>query len=65
MEYVDLFSASHGHDVCKPDTVHWIEPIVPHGHVAAQVHPNRVGMAAWASLVAAQTNSRPAGRPNG
>lgn len=50
---VDWYSASIGHDACKPPVIRWVEPLVP-GHVAAPVHPNLHGMIGAAdALVAA------------
>jgi len=48
---VDWYTASIGHDACKPPVVRWVEPMVP-VNAAAPVHPNLGGMAGVAPLVA-------------
>jgi lysophospholipase L1-like esterase len=40
---VDWYTASIGHDACKPPLVRWVEPMVP-VNAAAPVHPNLGGM---------------------
>jgi lysophospholipase L1-like esterase len=50
--YVDVRTASIGHDVCKRPGVKWFEGVVPTS-VAAPMHPNADGMAAIGGLVAA------------
>jgi hypothetical protein len=42
-ELVDWYTASIGHDACKPPVVRWVEPVVP-VNAAAPVHPNLGGM---------------------
>ena len=49
--YVDVRTASIGHDVCKPPGVKWFESLIPTS-VAAPLHPNADGMAAIGGLVA-------------
>jgi lysophospholipase L1-like esterase len=49
---IDWYSASIGHDACRPPLVRWVEPAVP-ASPAAPVHPNLIGMIAAADLVAA------------
>lgn len=41
--YVDTYTSSVGHDVCKSASVKWVEGIVP-VNPAAPVHPNANGM---------------------
>ncbi len=48
---VDWYTASIGHDACKPPVVRWVEPFVP-VNAAAPVHPNLGGMLGVAPLVA-------------
>lgn len=43
MHYVDVETASTGHDVCKLPGVKWYEAIIPTS-VAAPLHPNWTGM---------------------
>lgn len=50
-EFVDIYSNSLGHDVCKPIGVRWVEGVIP-GAVAAPVHPNLLGMEGAAEVVA-------------
>nr|WP_240490809.1 SGNH/GDSL hydrolase family protein [Amycolatopsis vancoresmycina] len=50
--YVDVRTASVGHDVCKPPGVKWFESLIPTS-VAAPLHPNADGMSAIGGLVAA------------
>ena len=47
---VDWYTASIGHDACKPPVVRWVEPMVP-VNAAAPVHPNLGGMLGVAPLV--------------
>ncbi|WP_410571570.1 SGNH/GDSL hydrolase family protein [Amycolatopsis sp. cmx-4-61] len=49
--YVDVRTASIGHDVCKLPGVKWFESLVPTS-VAAPLHPNVDGMVAIGGLVA-------------
>lgn len=46
--YVDLNSASEGHDACKPLGVRWIEPVLQ-GTNPVVVHPNVLGEANMAA----------------
>ena len=51
--YVDLDTASNGHDACQPIGVRWVEPVLQ-GTNAVIVHPNALGeskMAAQATAV--------------
>ncbi|MGW5722904.1 SGNH/GDSL hydrolase family protein [Amycolatopsis sp. NPDC003865] len=50
--YVDVRTASIGHDVCKLPGVKWFESVIPTA-VAAPLHPNATGMRAIGALVAA------------
>lgn len=43
--FVNTYTPSIGHDACKPESVRWVEPVVP-GTDAAPVHPNAAGEAA-------------------
>ncbi len=49
--YVDVRTASVGHDVCKLPGVKWFESLIPTS-VAAPLHPNADGMVAIGGLVA-------------
>ena len=49
---VDAYTASIGHDACKPSSTKWVEPLVP-THAAAPFHPNARGEAGIAGVVAA------------
>jgi hypothetical protein len=48
--YVDVYTASIGHNACSGSNTRWVEPIVP-GHLAAPVHPNATGMKGMAAVV--------------
>jgi lysophospholipase L1-like esterase len=50
--YVDTYTPSIGHDVCRSTGTRWVEPIIP-GNAAAPVHPNARGMAGMAAAVTA------------
>ena len=50
--YVDVRTASIGHDVCKLPGVKWFESVIPTA-VAAPLHPNADGMRHIGALVAA------------
>ena len=50
--YVDVRTASIGHDVCKLPGVKWFESVIPTS-VAAPMHPNAVGMRGIGAVVAA------------
>jgi lysophospholipase L1-like esterase len=49
--YVDTYSKSIGHDVCKPVGTRWLEPLIT--EEAAPFHPNAAGEKAMADAVAA------------
>jgi hypothetical protein len=49
---VDDYTASIGHDACKPSSTKWVEPLLP-THAAAPFHPNARGEAGIAQVVAA------------
>ncbi len=53
--FVDTFDPSIGHDLCKPESVRWIEPLIPSSSAAFD-HPNAAGEAALASMVEAAVN---------
>lgn len=50
--FVDTYDPSIGHDACKPESVRWVEPMVPSSS-AAFVHPNAAGEAAMAKMLEA------------
>lgn len=52
VHYVDIYSASVGHDACALPHERWIEPLAP-STPAAPLHPNLVGMIAMADIVKA------------
>jgi len=60
-EYVDTYTGSIGHDLCKPADVRWIEPL--EGVDAAGVHPNAAGHEGMAQAVLGVAAPAPAGRP--
>jgi lysophospholipase L1-like esterase len=49
-EYVDTYTSSVGHDVCKAPGTKWVEGLIP-TDVAAPVHPNALGEANMARQV--------------
>jgi hypothetical protein len=49
---IDWYSASIGHDACKPPLIRWVEPLVP-ANAAAPIHPNLLGMIGASRLVVA------------
>ena len=49
---IDWYSASIGHDACKPPGIRWVEPLIP-ANAAAPAHPNLFGMIGAAKLVVA------------
>lgn len=49
---IDWYTASIGHDACKPPAIRWVEPLVP-ANAAAPVHPNLLGMIGASKLVVA------------
>jgi hypothetical protein len=53
---IDWYTASIGHDACKPPGVRWVEPLVP-ANAAAPVHPNLLGMIGASKLVVAAAGS--------
>jgi hypothetical protein len=50
--YVDVYTASVGHDPCASAGTRWVEPVVP-ASLAAPVHPNENGMSGVAGVVLA------------
>lgn len=53
--FVDTYDPSIGHDLCKPEGVRWIEPLIPSSSAAFD-HPNAAGEAALAGMVEAAVN---------
>ena len=51
-EVVDWYTASIGHDACKPPVIRWVEPVVP-VNAAAPLHPNLGGMLGASELLTA------------
>jgi hypothetical protein len=54
--YVDTYTSSVGHDVCKATGTKWVEGLVPTSP-AAPVHPNALGMQNTASVTLARINA--------
>lgn len=52
-QYVDLRTPGAGHDACSSASQKWIEGFVP-TNVAAPLHPNARGEAAYAQIIAGQ-----------
>ncbi len=50
--FVDTYTPSIGHDVCRPEGVRWMEGLVP-ASPAAPMHPNELGEQAMARAVTA------------
>ena len=55
---IDWYTASIGHDACKPPVIRWVEPVVP-VNAAAPLHPNLGGMIGASELLTAALSSRP------
>jgi lysophospholipase L1-like esterase len=51
-ELIDWYTASIGHDACKPPVIRWVEPVVP-VNAAAPIHPNLGGMIGASELLSA------------
>jgi lysophospholipase L1-like esterase len=51
-ELIDWYTASIGHDACKPPIIRWVEPVVP-VNAAAPLHPNLGGMIGASELLTA------------
>jgi lysophospholipase L1-like esterase len=51
-ELIDWYTASIGHDACKPPITRWVEPVVP-VNAAAPLHPNLGGMIGASELLTA------------
>jgi hypothetical protein len=49
---IDWYTASIGHDACKPPIIRWVEPVVP-VNAAAPLHPNLGGMIGASELLTA------------
>ena len=47
---IDWYTASIGHDACKPPVIRWVEPVVP-VNAAAPLHPNLGGMIGASELL--------------
>ncbi|WP_017558773.1 SGNH/GDSL hydrolase family protein [Nocardiopsis baichengensis] len=58
-EYVDTYTGSIGHDLCKPQDVRWMEPL--NAVDAAPVHPNAAGHEGMAGAVLGTAAPVPAG----
>jgi lysophospholipase L1-like esterase len=54
--YVDTYTSSVGHDVCKATGVKWVEGLIPTSP-AAPVHPNALGMQNTARAALARINT--------
>lgn len=54
--YVDTYTSSVGHDVCKGTGTKWVEGLIPTSP-AAPVHPNALGMQNTASVTLARINA--------
>ncbi|HEV7773400.1 MAG TPA: SGNH/GDSL hydrolase family protein [Conexibacter sp.] len=54
--YVDTYTSSVGHDVCKATGVKWVEGLIPTSP-AAPVHPNALGMQNTARVTLARINA--------
>ncbi|WP_299541866.1 SGNH/GDSL hydrolase family protein [uncultured Streptomyces sp.] len=52
--YVDTYTKSVGHDICKPSGTRWMEPLIASG--AAPFHPNATGERAMADAVLASVD---------
>lgn len=50
--FVDTYTPSIGHDVCRPEGVRWVEGLAP-ASPAARMHPNELGERAMARAVTA------------
>jgi lysophospholipase L1-like esterase len=55
VHFVDVYTASRGHDACAPPDQRWIVGQATPGSTA--YHPNALGMSAQADLIVAQINS--------
>ncbi|GAA2973271.1 SGNH/GDSL hydrolase family protein [Actinokineospora diospyrosa] len=51
--YVDTYTATLGHDVCRPDGANWVEGIVDRSGGWALIHPNAAGHARIADTIEA------------
>jgi hypothetical protein len=54
--YVDTYTSSNGHDVCKGTGTKWVEGLIPTSP-AAPVHPNALGMQNDATVTLARINA--------
>jgi GDSL-like Lipase/Acylhydrolase family len=48
--FIDTYVPSESHNACTPESVRWVEPVVP-GAMAFPVHPNAAGEAGVAKVV--------------
>lgn len=48
--FVDTYGGSTAHSACTPETVRWVEPVIP-SSLAYPVHPNAMGEAALAGFL--------------
>jgi hypothetical protein len=51
-ELIDWYTASIGHDACKPPVIRWVEPAVP-VNARAPLHPNPGGTIGASELLTA------------
>lgn len=56
--YVDTYTPTIGHDMCQPEGVRWIEPIVPASPTIAPAHPNASGHKMMATAVERRLHHR-------
>jgi lysophospholipase L1-like esterase len=54
--YVDTYTSSVGHDVCRGTGTRWVEGLIP-SSTAAPVHPNALGMQNTARVTLARINA--------
>lgn len=57
VEFLDTYTPSVGHDMCRLPGVRWIEPLIPLAP-AAPVHPNAAGQRAVADALVALVRAR-------
>ena len=60
IRYVDVYTASKGHDACAGEGERWIEPMVDH-QPGVKLHPNAAGERAMADQIIAAYKSEAAG----
>ncbi|MFA1551022.1 SGNH/GDSL hydrolase family protein [Actinomadura chokoriensis] len=54
--YIDLVTPSAGHDACQSTSKRWVEGYVP-VNLAAPLHPNAQGEAAYATIIGSKLNA--------